>query len=194
MPSQNRPQTGSRSMGGSSVMQPIQKYWHQLKQLIMRPNQFYSNRKPQTEWKTMAFYVLPPALLLGIAAGLIQHNWLLGVANFVGAYVGVAVLTAIERYIIMFFGEKRSFEETGDLICTTAPALILGCIPQYGLPAVLLLSGFWNFRGLVRQFKMDPNAALAAVGLPIAATGMTMFVLVLIIGPWIGAAQTFAGQ
>jgi hypothetical protein len=193
MPNQKKPGAGSHSKD-SAAIQSVKKYWLLLKELTMHPERFYANRKPQTEWKVMSMYVLPSAIVLALAAGLIQRNWVMGLAHFASAYLGLALLTVIERYIIMFFGEKRSFEETADLICTTAPALILGCIPQYGLPMALLLSGYWNYRGLVRQFKMDPNAALAAVGLPITLTGLTMFVLVLIIGPWIGAAQTFANQ
>lgn len=176
----------NQSVKQNDFLKPVRIYWHNLKQLIIHPKQFYLTRNPSANIEFRLLSCLPPILLAAILTGLIARSIWPGLLYLSVAYVGMSALVVIERYVLLFFEEDRSFAEILDIVATTAPAFVLGWIPQFGLPAVCLLAGFWNWKALSNQFKMEPGSALAGTALPVVLFGGLLLFLAFI-ASWLSA-------
>ncbi len=151
----------------NEFMRSIRIYWHNLQQLIIRPDQFYLTRKPSANWRLRLLSCLPPILLSASLFALIAGKPWLASIYIVGAYAGIGILIVMERYVLRIFDQRKSFSEMVDVVATTAPAFVLGWIPQYGVPLVCLAVGYWNWLALSRQFKLEPGPALLGTALPV---------------------------
>src|SRR5262249_14390976 len=87
------------------------------------------------------------------------------------AYAGLGLWTVALKYVLVAFGEKRSFEEALHVSSCAAAPLIVGWIPLVGLPLMYVLVSLFTFLGLVFHFKMDKGAATAAITLPVVVLG-----------------------
>jgi hypothetical protein len=114
---------------------------------------------------------LPAVLIYALCEAFLRHATWWTLIYMIGAYLSLSLWTAATKYILVFFGEKRSWQEVLHITSCAFIALVLAAIPVVGEAIAVLLIGFWTYEGLVYGFKMNRGAATAAVALPVVICG-----------------------
>ena len=146
-------------------------YLSAMRFLLIKPHAFFAEYPPLPDYRQQLLFILPPACVFAAGMAWQQASPWWALAYLPAAYAGVALWAVILKYVLVAFGEKRSFREVLHVSACSSVPLLVGWIPHFGLPALYLLVGLLTFLGLVFHFKMHSGAALAAVALPVVVAG-----------------------
>jgi hypothetical protein len=146
-------------------------YLTAVRTLALHPRRYFEESKPLPDMKLQFLAAVPPVVLYAAATAILNKTTIQGLAYVVGGYTAIVVWTAVLKYILIPFGEKRSMEDLLHIATSASMAFLVAWIPVAGPPIAVLLAGFWSFSGLVHYLKMNSGAAIAAVALPIVICG-----------------------
>lgn len=170
----------SYSRKNTNFMQEAQqelRFWMiSLKTQALAPNKYYAQRQPKLDNKRTLTRALSwsalPFLIFAASLGIIEKRYLLMPLYFLLAYAGCALWAYVQSFVLdKLFDKKFSFRQCFDLVLTTAPALVVAWIPTAGIVVSSIIACFWNYKGLINQFKVDQGIGLAAATLPIVIAG-----------------------
>ncbi|MBX9877382.1 MAG: hypothetical protein K2Y22_02905 [Candidatus Obscuribacterales bacterium] len=153
-----------------------------LKTQMMQPNKYYAQRQPKLDnrrtWIRTVIWSLIPILIFSVLFSVIEKRYMLIPAYVVLAYAGMALWAYVQSFLLRkLFDREFNFRQCFDLALTAAPALAIAWIPTAGVVASSILACFWNYAGLVNQFKIDKGAGLAAATLPVVIAGAAIILL-----------------
>ena len=177
-------------MGASDQLKAtVVEYISAMRLLLLKPSEFFAGMPPLANYKQKLLFVLPVALVfaLGMAWQAGSPWWVL--AYLLEAYAGLGLWTVALKYVLVVFGEQRTFEDALHISSCAAVPLMIGWIPLVGLPAMYVLASLFTFLGLVFYFKMDKGAATAAVTLPVVVVGFGGAVLSMLF-LWLASLST----
>jgi len=160
-----------------------------MRLLLLKPQEFFADTLPLKNYKEKLLFVLPPALVFAVGMAFQTSNPLAVVLYLVGAYAGLGLWTVALKYVLVVFGEKRTFEDALHISSCAAAPLAVGWIPLVGIPVMYVLVSLFTFFGLVFYFKMDKGAATAALTLPVVVLGFGGAVLSMVF-LWLASIST----
>lgn len=173
----------SRSTNYIQEAQQEMRFWTtSLKMQMMQPNKYYAQRQPKLEnkrtWIRSAVWAAIPIVIFSALFAVIDKRYMLIPAYVVLAYAGMALWAYVQSFLLRkLFDREFNFRQCFDLALTAAPALVIAWIPTAGVVISSVLACFWNYAGLVNQFKVDKGIGLAAATLPIVIAGAAIILL-----------------
>jgi len=148
-------------------------YGAAMRLLLTAPGEFFAGGRGMPGCRRKLVFALPPVLVYAAATGAVLHNAIWTPVYLVAAYAYIGVWALTLRYVLVPFGEKRSFEEALYIAVCASPAFLIAWVPVVGGPVAALAAGLLTILGLVHRFKMHGGAALAVVTLPVVLVGLS---------------------
>jgi hypothetical protein len=147
-------------------------YLSSLKSLVSNPKDFFGEMGPVPDYKVGLTFALPPVLVYAIAESVQKENPYLFPLYCLAAYGEIAFWMVALKYVLIPFGERRSFKETLQIAAPVSFVFSIAWIPYVGAPLAVVAAGLWTVLGLTYGFKMNSGAALTAVTLPVVVAGV----------------------
>jgi hypothetical protein len=150
----------------------VVEYCDGVRTLLTNPAEFFSQSGSLPGYQVKLLFALPPILVYSIAESILQKNPWLSILYFVAAYAYIGIWMTALKFVLVVFGEKRTFDETLYISASASFVFLIAWIPNCGAPIAALGAGLWTVFGLTHGFKMNNGAAVAAVALPAVVTGV----------------------
>ncbi len=161
-----------------------------MRLLLLKPHEFFATMPPLENRKQKLLFALPPALVFSVGMAWQAGNALWAILYLGAAFAGIGLLALALKYVLVVFGENRSFEDALHISSCAAPVpLLVGWIPVVGMPAMYVLVSLFTFLGLVFHLQMNKGAATAAVTLPVVVLGFGGALLSLVF-LWLASIST----
>lgn len=171
----------------------VVEYCQAIQMLVTNPGEFFAQSGALPGYRTKFLFALPPVLVYAVAESVVHKNPLLAPLYILSAYAEIAVWMVTLKFVIVLFGESRTFEETLTIASSVALVFLIAWIPVAGPPLAVLGAGIFTVFGLTHNFKMHSGAALTAVALPVVVTGIVGAALSFVLIFLSSIFQTFAG-
>lgn len=150
----------------------VGEYVHAVRSLFTEPTEFFEKAAAPPDFRLLLLFALPPVLIYAVVQGLVVKNPLLIPLYLIAAYAEIGVWMVALKYVVILFGERRTFNETLFIAVSAANVFAVAWIPVAGAPLAVLGAGALTMLGLMHGFKMHYGAALTAVALPLVVTGI----------------------